>query len=757
MITALAQSVLPTFLLPGMAVAGAVATGIPIIIHILSRRPRKPEPWAAMKFLLAAYKKHRIRTRMEQLLLLATRCLILLLLGAALAGPVWSALGSIAGFTPRGRTLVLILDNSLTSAAKSDSASPARLESLKKTAAKLIDGLGPRDRIALITAARPAAALISPPTVDPAGAHRMIQSLISSEAAADIPGALRLGLEAINHLKESAGDVYVSLLSDFSAGAMGGDGSAAAALPQELARIGDKATLLMSNPAASLPNVQIAWLEPDRRLVTPGGAGESPAVAWTIKLRRYTPAPRGGELSTVRLEIPRMAGPALRQPVAWTEGQTETELRLTTVFNKSAEDSGSALLAATASLEPPAEGSDGLNIDNQRRSVVRLRPRLGVVLLDRTLESAAGAFTAKKWLTIALAPVADRLGWPIDVKLLDAATLDPQAIASADALFVLRGDLLDEAGWAAIKSHVNSGRLAIFTAPAHETPSIWPQKMADAFGLPWSITLEAARHTPPLRLAADQAAVAELFRLRSDLSDLSKPIEFYRRLPIDPASLGGRTDLLLKGEGGQPLLVAGDSGQGRVVFMPAALDLEWTNLTIKPLFVPLIHETLRAAVDRLQPRREYEPGDLPLLTGSFAGVTKIVGPAGKDVLLTAVRDTPDHTIPAVQPIRPLDASGVYTSDTDALTVNIRSAAGNTLAADPGALRAWLGGAGRWQPLKDEDPTAAMRSDLLVSDWGWHVLWAVLALAVIETFLARYVSHAHFRNRTEDALAIQGAA
>ncbi|MDH3585436.1 MAG: BatA domain-containing protein, partial [Phycisphaerae bacterium] len=84
MIHVLAQLALPSFAVPSLAVAGAVAISIPIIIHILSRRPRKPQPWAAMRFLLAAYRKHRVRTRLEQLLLLLVRCLILFLLGLAL-------------------------------------------------------------------------------------------------------------------------------------------------------------------------------------------------------------------------------------------------------------------------------------------------------------------------------------------------------------------------------------------------------------------------------------------------------------------------------------------------------------------------------------------------------------------------------------------------------------------------------------------------------------------------------------------------
>src|SRR5690606_8732791 len=137
------------------------------------------EPWAAMKFLLAAYKKHRIRTRMEQWLLLATRCLLLLLLGCALAGPAWNAIGSLTGLTPRGRTLIIVLDNGLTSGATTADGK-TRLEQLKATAGRLIDALTPTDRLALITTARPAAALVAPPTSDPALVRRQIEQTAAS-------------------------------------------------------------------------------------------------------------------------------------------------------------------------------------------------------------------------------------------------------------------------------------------------------------------------------------------------------------------------------------------------------------------------------------------------------------------------------------------------------------------------------------------------------------------------------------------------
>src|SRR3954468_15460523 len=88
------------FVTPAFALAGAMLVALPIIIHILNRRRFKVVDWAAMEFLLRAMRRNRRRLRFEQWLLLAVRCLVLALLGFALARPVGcnqSTLASLAG------------------------------------------------------------------------------------------------------------------------------------------------------------------------------------------------------------------------------------------------------------------------------------------------------------------------------------------------------------------------------------------------------------------------------------------------------------------------------------------------------------------------------------------------------------------------------------------------------------------------------------------------------------------------------------
>src|SRR2546421_5662953 len=73
------------FFTPVTALLGALgAASIPLVIHLLNRKRFRVVTWAAMRFLLAAQRKNTRRMRLEQLLLLAVRTLLVLLLVLAM-------------------------------------------------------------------------------------------------------------------------------------------------------------------------------------------------------------------------------------------------------------------------------------------------------------------------------------------------------------------------------------------------------------------------------------------------------------------------------------------------------------------------------------------------------------------------------------------------------------------------------------------------------------------------------------------------
>ena len=76
-----------TFLNP-LLLFGMAAIAAPIIIHMFMNRRIKRVVWAAMQFLQASVQKNQKRMEIEDLLLLALRCLSLILLALARARPI---------------------------------------------------------------------------------------------------------------------------------------------------------------------------------------------------------------------------------------------------------------------------------------------------------------------------------------------------------------------------------------------------------------------------------------------------------------------------------------------------------------------------------------------------------------------------------------------------------------------------------------------------------------------------------------------
>src|SRR3954471_21132521 len=98
---------LQLFLNPYTMVAGAALVSSPILIHLINRMRYRRVRWAAMEFLLRSQKRNRRRLIIEQLLLLALRCLLVML------GVLLVSRYLFAFFQPQNTVHVVVLDDSL--------------------------------------------------------------------------------------------------------------------------------------------------------------------------------------------------------------------------------------------------------------------------------------------------------------------------------------------------------------------------------------------------------------------------------------------------------------------------------------------------------------------------------------------------------------------------------------------------------------------------------------------------------------------
>src|SRR5437764_14881575 len=104
---------LELFLNPYTMVAGGALVSSPVIIHLINRLRYRRVRWAAIEFLLKSQKRNRRRLIIEQLILLALRCLLVLLFGFLMARFVGDALGRTSTIST---THLIIIDNTLSMA-----------------------------------------------------------------------------------------------------------------------------------------------------------------------------------------------------------------------------------------------------------------------------------------------------------------------------------------------------------------------------------------------------------------------------------------------------------------------------------------------------------------------------------------------------------------------------------------------------------------------------------------------------------------
>src|SRR3954453_16852311 len=145
------------FLAPYM-LWGALAAGIPIALHFFFRSRYRTVPWAAMKFLLTSIEQTSRRLKFQELLLLAMRVSLLVLLALALARPVSSVMRGTGGGD--AVDAVFVIDTSY-SMGGADGAK-SRLEPAREEAPRLVDELPPHSTVQIVACSGTAAHLVGP-------------------------------------------------------------------------------------------------------------------------------------------------------------------------------------------------------------------------------------------------------------------------------------------------------------------------------------------------------------------------------------------------------------------------------------------------------------------------------------------------------------------------------------------------------------------------------------------------------------------
>ena len=376
-----------SFLTPIFALAGVLLVAIPVAIHLLNRRRYKTVRWAAMEFLLRAMKKNRRRLRFESWLLLAARCLLVLLVGLALARPLGCGAGgaALAGLAGGGGLHVVVVDNSASMAYQGGrEESSTNLDHAKRLAAGLIGRLGGGgERVALVTLGGEAAAVFDGFTYDLDAAAEAAGAVPQTAAGGDLAGALRAAADLAEGADATVKNLH--LITDATAGAFPEDGP--------LAEAATAAAEVFTNVTHHDVSAATPWNHAVTGLGAEGGllrAGFDTTLAADVRGYGSAPADRRTAAARVLIDGSPVAGERQVEP-----SPEAPPLRVTPDLSA----------GGTHTVTAELLRGDDLPIDDRRQAVLDVAAGLPVLIVEG--ERGMGALEGSgAFLDVALAPPA---------------------------------------------------------------------------------------------------------------------------------------------------------------------------------------------------------------------------------------------------------------------------------------------------------------------------------------------------------------
>jgi len=391
------------------------AAAVPIIIHLINLTRYRRVEWAAMEFLLNAYRRTRKRMQMESLIMLLLRVMAVILLAAALF-PMgcerikdWAAetagMNKLTISTDAPLHLVLVFDDSASMAYTNEGQSA--FERGRQYALTLVESMRPgRDRISIIRLSDvyvpPNAGGIKPSDEDAAkSTQRRVSQLFSldldsardtlaatSIAAVDtnVLGAIREASRAIETTPDQHA-VALGMISDFLESGwkeLRKDGSVHKDFRDVMERVNTRLKKSGTTPTffdagfENTQNVAITRVECAERVV---GNGMEARVLVDVD---YFASSSKAESKTVRLKY-RIDGGSERPfaaPVTLQPNQRVDSIRLDLSPRDLALKPEEEKSGASRNVEIFTDEADALKADNSRSLVIHVVPNIPILVVN---------------------------------------------------------------------------------------------------------------------------------------------------------------------------------------------------------------------------------------------------------------------------------------------------------------------------------------------------------------------------------------
>ncbi|MAG92251.1 MAG: hypothetical protein CMJ48_00655 [Planctomycetaceae bacterium] len=553
---------------------GLIAAGLPLLIHLWQRRRHTETPWAAMQFLLSATRRRSRRIRLEQLMLLVVRTLIVILVVTALARPYVEGLQPVLQADVSTRRIIAI-DASYSM--QFEDGGFSRFDRAREAARRIAAQSQQGDSLNLVRISSTA-----PMTIIRQPVHRaqsVVEELDELEASSergDVRAALR---EVAQLLKDAPDDSHqeIYLLSDFQKDNWT---PRSAIVRTEIRRLlktlSEQADLVLIDSAQDAsPNSAIVSFGTDASMISPGRE-----VLFSAVVRNFGDIPLrdqvlefhvdGRLVDTQRVDLaPRTDTPVLLSRTFQSGGLHQLEARLQ---------------------------DDLLLVDNRRFTTVSARDELNVLLVNGR-PSGRATERATHFLQLALAPETSETPWRglIQPHVIDEGELPGTDLARYDCVFLCNVALFTPRETDLLQTYARNGGRVIFCLGDQVQPDNYNQLLFDR-----------AERLIPARLGktvGDAKLRRESYAF--DPGDFEHPLleefkgnpesglesamifeYFQTRVPEESSA-----NVALAFDSRDPAIVEAPYGAGRTILVTTSVDDRWgTWAILAQSFVPIVNE-----------------------------------------------------------------------------------------------------------------------------------------------------------------------
>lgn len=656
---------LSTWLLHPFMAVGAAAAASPILIHLLSRRRFRRVRWPAMEFLLAAHSKNRRRVRMEQLILLALRCLAILLMALALARPFVrpGVAAAILGGGARTERIILLDDSLSMTCADGDATVFDRGVDAVRRLARWIGAEAERDALSLYLFSNPAQPVVTLANCDDAALQQLLDRLAALRPTQRTGRPARAIGEVADMLRgrptQAAAAVYV--VSDFQrsewlpeAAAAPGDGTPPRPADNDRADAGPLAPLtklaetgrsvrlvLIDVSAASPGNLAVT----DVRLLSPQIVAGVPTRV-TVEVANYSGTDQSG-LELAASVADQMLPPV---PLGTLSNGGATRETLEVAFPRVGADYVRVALVRPTTHDERAAAINGVTLDDQRAAACRVLECVRVLVVNG--DPNPDTFRDEVFLlTTALRPEGRAFSGN-DVRVADEAELDTADLSDVHVVVLANVFRLTPTAVQSLRRYVAAGGgLLIFAGDQVDLDHYNEMLYSEGQG-PLPAPLIELRSAPDDRLggayAPDQWDVshpvfrsfsgpaAELLRgirvtqfIAAQTETAAPTTAAASSAPAAPQPAPPTVLARLNDPDHSPLLIERGFGAGRALFVATTADLDWTNWPRDPSYVPFVLELASCAARRSEQIASFGVGDvirLPLDPNRFAPRVAVQSP-----------------------------------------------------------------------------------------------------------------------------------